>query len=62
MSAQMDFEPAGELKIGQVGIANLGNSLAAVRKLVFDQGAIGQQQLAAALAEVARVARMSSAS
>ncbi|HEY4561290.1 MAG TPA: septum site-determining protein MinC, partial [Lysobacter sp.] len=23
MSAQMDFEPAGELKIGQVGIANL---------------------------------------
>lgn len=35
----------------QVGIANLGNSLAAVKKLVFDQGAIGQQQLAAALAE-----------
>ncbi|EPQ1331268.1 formate C-acetyltransferase/glycerol dehydratase family glycyl radical enzyme [Serratia ureilytica] len=35
----------------QVGIANLGNSLAAVRKLVFDQGAIGQQQLATALAE-----------
>ncbi|TFZ50752.1 formate C-acetyltransferase/glycerol dehydratase family glycyl radical enzyme [Serratia proteamaculans] len=34
----------------QVGIANLGNSLAAVRKLVFEQGAIGQQQLAAALA------------
>ena len=35
----------------QVGIANLGTSLAAVKKLVFDQGAIGQQQLAAALAE-----------
>src|SRR5690606_41950655 len=35
----------------QVGIANLGNSLAAVKKLVFDQGAIGQQQLAAALAD-----------
>jgi formate C-acetyltransferase len=35
----------------QVGIANLGNSLAAVRKLVFEQGAIGQQQLAAALAD-----------
>ncbi|NTX79044.1 formate C-acetyltransferase/glycerol dehydratase family glycyl radical enzyme [Serratia proteamaculans] len=34
----------------QVGIANLGNSLAAVRKLVFEQGAIGQQQLATALA------------
>lgn len=34
----------------QVGIANLGNSLAAVRKLVFEQGVIGQQQLAAALA------------
>jgi formate C-acetyltransferase len=34
----------------QVGIANLGNSLVAVRKLVFEQGAIGQQQLAAALA------------
>lgn len=33
----------------QVGIANLGNSLAAVRKLVFEQGVIGQQQLAAAL-------------
>lgn len=33
----------------QVGIANLGNSLAAVRKLVFEQGLIGQQQLAAAL-------------
>ena len=35
----------------QVGIANLGNGLAAVKKLVFDQGIIGQQQLAAALAE-----------
>jgi formate C-acetyltransferase len=34
----------------QVGIANLGNSLAAVRTLVFEQGLIGQQQLAAALA------------
>ena len=35
----------------QVGIANLGNSLAAVKKLVFDQGIIGQQELAKALAE-----------
>jgi formate C-acetyltransferase len=35
----------------QVGIANLGNSLVAVKKLVFEQGAIGQQQLAKALAE-----------
>lgn len=35
----------------QVGIANLGNSLAAVKKLVFDQGTIGQQQLADALAD-----------
>lgn len=34
----------------QVGIANLGNSLAAVKKLVFEQDLIGQQQLAAALA------------
>ncbi|MBW7983948.1 formate C-acetyltransferase/glycerol dehydratase family glycyl radical enzyme [Enterobacillus tribolii] len=34
----------------QVGIANLGNGLASVKKLVFDQGAIGQQQLAEALA------------
>lgn len=34
----------------QVGIANLGNSLAAVKKLVFDQGIIGQQALADALA------------
>jgi formate C-acetyltransferase len=34
----------------QVGIANLGNSLAAVKKLVFEQGQIGQQELAAALA------------
>ena len=35
----------------QVGIANLGNSPAAVKKLVFEQGVIGQQQLAAALAD-----------
>lgn len=34
----------------QVGIANLGNSLTAVKKLVFEQGLIGQQQLAEALA------------
>lgn len=34
----------------QVGIANLGNSLTAVKKLVFEQGIIGQQQLAEALA------------
>lgn len=34
----------------QVGIANLGNSLAAVKKLVFEQGVVGQQQLAQALA------------
>ncbi|MBJ3813600.1 formate C-acetyltransferase/glycerol dehydratase family glycyl radical enzyme [Shimwellia pseudoproteus] len=34
----------------QVGIANLGNSLAAVRKLVFEQGIISQQALAEALA------------
>ncbi|MCV9878120.1 formate C-acetyltransferase/glycerol dehydratase family glycyl radical enzyme [Brenneria izbisi] len=34
----------------QVGIANLGNSLAAVKNLVFEQGIIGQQQLAQALA------------
>ena len=34
----------------QVGIANLGNSLAAVKKLVFEQGTIAQQQLAQALA------------
>jgi formate C-acetyltransferase len=33
----------------QVGIANLGNSLAAVKKWVFDQQTIGQQQLADAL-------------
>lgn len=35
----------------QVGIANLGNGLAAVKKLVFEQGLIGQQRLAEALAE-----------
>jgi len=34
----------------QVGIANLGNSLAAVKKLVFEQGSVGQQELAGALA------------
>ncbi|HCW46516.1 MAG: formate C-acetyltransferase/glycerol dehydratase family glycyl radical enzyme [Mixta calida] len=34
----------------QVGIANLGNSLAAVKKLVFEQGAVAQRQLAEALA------------
>ncbi|MEC5344631.1 formate C-acetyltransferase/glycerol dehydratase family glycyl radical enzyme [Brenneria populi] len=34
----------------QVGIANLGNSLAAVKKLLFEQGIITQQQLAQALA------------
>lgn len=34
----------------QVGIANLGNSLAAVKKLVFEQGVIGQKALAQALA------------
>ncbi|MDX5627573.1 MULTISPECIES: formate C-acetyltransferase/glycerol dehydratase family glycyl radical enzyme [unclassified Brenneria] len=33
----------------QVGIANLGNSLAAVKKLVFEQGIVSQQQLAQAL-------------
>ncbi|ALB62916.1 Pyruvate formate-lyase [Cronobacter condimenti 1330] len=33
----------------QVGIANLGNSLAAVRKLVFEKGVVTQQQLAQAL-------------
>ncbi|TDQ56637.1 formate C-acetyltransferase [Mesocricetibacter intestinalis] len=33
----------------QVGIANTGNSLAAVKKLVFEQGNIGQQELAEAL-------------
>ena len=39
-----------------MGIANLGNSLAAVKKLVFEQGAIGQQHLAAALADMAECA------
>lgn len=33
----------------QVGIANTGNSLAAVKKLVFEQNLVGQQQLAEAL-------------
>ncbi len=35
----------------QVGIANLGNSLASVKKLVFEQGTIGQQELAKALSD-----------
>ncbi|MDH2999731.1 glycyl radical enzyme [Chelonobacter oris] len=35
----------------QVGIANTGNSLMAVKKLVFEQGMIGQQELANALAD-----------
>lgn len=35
----------------QVGIANLGNSLAAIKHLVFDQGQISQQELAKALHE-----------
>lgn len=34
----------------QVGIANLGNSLAAVKKLVFEQGVVAQQALSEALA------------
>ncbi|EOV8834178.1 formate C-acetyltransferase/glycerol dehydratase family glycyl radical enzyme [Cronobacter sakazakii] len=33
----------------QVGIANLGNNLAAVRRLVFEQGVVTQPQLAQAL-------------
>lgn len=32
-----------------MGIANLGNSLAALKKLVFEQGVVEQQELAAAL-------------
>ncbi|HVP17400.1 MAG TPA: glycyl radical protein [Spirochaetia bacterium] len=35
----------------QVGIANLGNALAAIRKLVFDERRIGKAELMAALAE-----------
>ncbi|XPE53298.1 pyruvate formate lyase family protein [Shigella flexneri] len=35
----------------QVGIANLGNSLAAVKKLVLEQGVISQRELADALAD-----------
>jgi formate C-acetyltransferase len=35
----------------QVGIANLGNGLAAVRDLVFEKGKIGQRELASALAD-----------
>jgi formate C-acetyltransferase len=48
----------------QVGIANLGNSLAAVKKLVFDEGRIGREELLTALesdfqgAEGERVRRM----
>jgi formate C-acetyltransferase len=34
----------------QVGIANLGNSLAAVKKLVFEEGAVSPRELVAALA------------
>ena len=34
----------------QVGIANLGNSLVAIKKLVFEQGVIGRQALLDALA------------
>jgi formate C-acetyltransferase len=33
----------------QVGIANLGNSLAAIKKLVFEEGKIGKTELMAAL-------------
>jgi formate C-acetyltransferase len=33
----------------QVGIANLGNSLAAIKKLVFEEGRISQKQLIAAI-------------
>ncbi len=35
----------------QVGIANLGNGLAAIRDLVFEKGKIGQSDLARALAD-----------
>ncbi|GGA79603.1 glycyl radical enzyme [Neiella marina] len=35
----------------QVGIANLGNSLAAIKHLVFDQGQLSQAELAKALAD-----------
>jgi len=35
----------------QVGIANTANSLAAVKKLIFEQGIIGQQELAKSLAD-----------
>lgn len=34
----------------QIGIANLGNSLAAIKKLVFEERAIGKDELMAALA------------
>ena len=34
----------------QVGVANLGNALAAVKKLVFEEGVIGRQELLDALA------------
>ncbi|WP_260391643.1 formate C-acetyltransferase/glycerol dehydratase family glycyl radical enzyme, partial [Aeromonas enteropelogenes] len=35
----------------QVGIANLGNSLAALKKLVFEQGMVDQRELAEALVQ-----------
>ncbi len=35
----------------QVGIANLGNSLAAVKTLIFEQGLVRQQELAQALSD-----------
>ena len=35
----------------QVGLANTANSLEAVKKLVFDQGLVGQKELAKSLAE-----------
>jgi formate C-acetyltransferase len=34
----------------QVGIANLGNSLAAIRKLVFEEASVGREELMTALA------------
>jgi len=34
----------------QVGIANLGNSLAAIKKFVFEEGSVGAEELMAALA------------
>ncbi len=35
----------------QVGIANLGNSMAAIKKLVFEEGSVGRGELMKALAE-----------